>query len=155
MGLEIERKFLVTNTSYRSEAQKKSIRQGFLANDSDRTVRIRIVDNKAKLTIKGKLEGMTRSEFEYEIPLTDGHDLLALCKPPLIVKVRYVLSFGGLSWEVDEFEEENKGLVLAEVEVPSPDFQLQIPDWIGTEVTLDKRYYNANLVKHPYGEWGQ
>jgi CYTH domain-containing protein len=117
-------------------------------------VRIRTIDTKAFLTIKGITVGATRSEYEYEIPLADCTAMLdALAERPIIEKKRYKIPHGGMTWEVDEFFGDNAGLVVAEVELTSEDQTFEKPDWIGQEVTGDPRYFNSNLIKHPYTKW--
>lgn len=155
MGKEIERKFLVSGDVWRSMGQGIRYRQGYLSTVKERTVRVRTVADKAYLTIKGVNEGIARAEFEYEIPIKDANSLLdGICERPLIEKDRYKIPFGGLTWEVDEFFGENAGLILAEVELESEDQAFDIPEWIGVEVSDDHRYYNANLIAHPYRTWG-
>jgi len=120
----------------------------------ERTVRVRTIGDMGFLTIKGKNIGATRMEFEYEIPVNDANEMLdKLCEKPLIEKIRRKIDFGGFTWEVDEFFGENKGLVIAEVELSDEAQQPELPKWIGEEVTDDPRYYNANLVKNPYSMW--
>ena len=153
MGLEIERKFLVRGNDWRQN-ESATYRQGYLNIDEQRTVRIREDGSHAYLTVKGHVEGITRKEFEYRIPLEDALDMLDnLCEHPLIEKRRYKLEYGGLVWEVDEFFNENQGLTLAEVELVSEDQQIERPPWLGEEVTDDERYYNSNLVHRPYSHW--
>jgi len=154
MANEIERKFLVINQDYKSLGTKHYIHQGFLSTDKERVVRIRILDEKAFITVKGKTTGMTRAEFEYDIPLDDARFMLEnLCLNPTIEKYRYNINFEGFTWELDEFLGENEGLLIAEIELESADQEFLRPDWIGEEVTDDPRYYNANLVKNPYRNW--
>lgn len=155
MGIEIERKFLVSDDRFKSGAEAKSIIQGFLMNDISRSVRIRIMGNEAFLTIKGTLSGSSRPEFEYPIPVEDAKALLKICPFPVIAKTRYFLKHKELVWEVDEFEGVNEGLIIAEVELPNEEYDLKLPDWVGTEVTHDTRYYNANLVTNPYNTWSE
>ncbi len=155
MGTEIERKFLVRDPSVVDRADGVPYRQGYLSTVPARTVRIRVAGDHSYITIKGTNAGATRAEFEYEIPLDDAQALLPMCEPPLIEKTRYRIEHGGLTWEVDVFEGENAGLVMAEVELPSTDTHVEIPGWIGEEVTGDARYYNANLVARPFTRWGQ
>jgi len=117
-------------------------------------VRVRIAGDEGFLTIKGKTEGMARNEFEYPIPLTEAALLLdQLCLRPLIEKTRYTLEYGGRTWEIDEFNGDNRGLILAEVELDSIDEQVELPPWVGDEVTGDQRYYNASLIQNPYRNW--
>lgn len=154
MGIEIERKFLVKNETFKDLAQAEIYHQGFLSTNKERVVRVRISANKAWLTIKGLSQGASRPEFEYEIPVTDAEFILNnLCKKPTIVKKRYRIPTGKLIWEVDEFLNENEGLVLAEIELDNESQGFEIPEWIGKEVTGEKKYYNAFLIKHPYKTW--
>jgi adenylate cyclase len=154
MAVEIERKFLMSGNDWRDGAQGIHYRQGYLNLDPERTVRVRIAGEHGFLTIKGSSEGASRAEFEYPIPLVDARLLLdVLCHQPQIEKVRFRIDYAGLTWEVDEFLGENAGLVLAEVELESPDQVVELPPWIGREVTGDQRYYNAWLSQHPFSGW--
>ncbi|MGG6294291.1 CYTH domain-containing protein [Leptolyngbya sp. AN02str] len=154
MGIEIERKFLVTGDGWRSLATGTSYRQGYLMAAQGRTVRVRIAGYQGYLTIKGATQGLTRREFEYEIPLADAEEMLHhLCDRPLIEKTRYKIPFKGLMWEVDEFAGENQGLIIAEVELENEQQAIALPEWIGQDVSHDPRYYNAYLSKHPYTRW--
>lgn len=153
MGKEIEKKFLVKNEGFKKNATHKLIRQGFLNKDPEIVVRIRVADDKAWLTIKGRNKGSSRDEFEYEIPKSDAVELLKLCEKPLIEKTRYYCTVKEKSWEIDVFTGENEGLILAEVELSDEMEQIEIPDWAGTEVTNDPRYYNNNLVLNPFQRW--
>jgi adenylate cyclase len=154
MGKEIERKFLIRGDAWRSLAKGTSYRQGYLNSVKERTVRIRTIDDKAFLTIKGLTVGATRSEYEYEIPLEECNAMLdTLAEKPIIDKKRYKVPFGGLTWEVDEFFGDNAGLIVAEVELDSEDQVFNKPEWVGEEVTGDPRYFNSNLIKHPYTRW--
>jgi len=153
MGVEIERKFLVRDRGFLAGVAGIPYRQGYLSTEVDRTVRIRRAGSHAFVTIKGRSRGATRAEFEYEVPLDDVDALLALCLPPIIEKVRHRVPHAGLLWEVDVFGGVNDGLVVAEVELPSEETVVDLPPWIGDEVTGDPRYYNANLIAHPYREW--
>lgn len=150
MGVEIERKFLVVGTDWKSVAGVR-MRQGYLNRDKARTVRV--AGDAAFLTVKGISRGATRAEFEYAIPLDDAQQLLALCDGPLIEKTRYVVSYQGSTWEVDEFWGDNVGLVVAEVELLSEDQPFARPPWLGAEVTQDARYFNSSLASVPYGQW--
>lgn len=152
--VEIERKFLVRGRGWKARAEGVLLRQGFLAADPQRTVRVRIAGDRAFLTVKGAQQGMSRPEFEYQIPLPDAEQMLELCRPLLIEKKRYSVPFQGMTWEVDEFYGRNAGLVVAEIELESESQLFSRPDWLGEEVTQDSRYLNANLVRHPYAEWG-
>jgi CYTH domain-containing protein len=154
MGQEIERKFLVRGESWRTGAGIK-IRQGYLRNEIEGTVRIRTKGERAFLTIKGHTTGITRPEFEYEIPVDDADQILdELCLKPLIEKIRHEVDVGGFKWEVDQFLGENSGLVVAEIELEDENQEFTRPDWLGREVSDDFRYHNANLVKNPYSKWG-
>ncbi len=154
MGQEIERKFLPCNDAWRAGASGTRYRQAYLSTDPQRTVRVRTAGDKAFLTIKGMSVGAARAEYEYAIPLDDANELLSEhCLQPVIEKTRYRIAHAGLTWEVDEFEGVNAGLILAEVELESEDQSVDLPDWIGEEVTGDKRYYNANLISHPFNSW--
>jgi adenylate cyclase len=154
MGEEIERKFLVDDMTWRASAQGIRFRQGFLSTIPERTVRIRVAGPKAWITVKGKTVGARRAEFEYEVPAADAEEMLdTLCMRPLIEKVRYRLTFALHTWEIDVFEDENAGLVIAEIELRSEDEIFEKPAWLGSEVTDDPRYFNSNLVAHPYCNW--
>ena len=154
MPQEIERKFLVTGSGYRGKGTAEHIVQGFLSTAKERVVRVRIMGEKAFLTIKGISAGATRAEFEYEIPPADAQFMVdRLCVHPVIKKHRYSISFSGFTWVVDEFHGENEGLVVAEIELPSEDTQFEMPEWIGEEVTHNPRYFNSNLVKNPFKSW--
>ncbi len=151
---EIERKFLVRNNCWRNGAKGITFRQGYLSTDSYRTVRVRLEGRVGKLTIKGKKTGIVGDEFEYDIPFQDAKYLLEkICKQPIIYKKRYKVPFNNLTWEVDVFERENRGLILAEVELKRSNQKIKLPDWIGKEVTNDSRFRNANLVAHPFSKW--
>ncbi|MCR4765897.1 MAG: CYTH domain-containing protein [Bacteroidaceae bacterium] len=155
MPLEIERKFLVSDNSYKRLATSNShIMQGYICSKRC-TVRVRIRDNKGYLTIKGPSDksGISRYEWEKEISLHDAEDLMLLCEPGVIDKVRYLVPSGKHTFEVDEFFGENQGLVVAEVELPSEDEPYERPAFIGQEVTGDRRYYNSHLRKNPYSKW--
>jgi CYTH domain-containing protein len=158
MAQEIERKFLVLDSSYKHEALSSShIRQGYICSERGRTVRIRIRDTKAYITIKGPSvdNGLSRYEFEQEIPLNDAERLMLLCEPGIIDKTRWLVKSGSHTFEVDEFFGDNEGLVMAEVELKSIDDIPVIPHFIGKEVTGDRRYYNSQLRQHPYREWNK
>ena len=162
MGTEIERKYLVKKAEWRShlqQMQKKFSKigekycQGYISTNNETTVRLRIVGNKGYLTIKGKTKGYTRSEFEYSIPVEDAKQMLeTLCSKPLIKKIRYKIKQDNFIWEVDEFLGENKGLIVAEVELESEEQKIELPDWIDREVN-DKKYFNYSLIKYPYSQW--
>jgi adenylate cyclase len=154
MGKEIERKFLVKNLEWKQGAAAVPYRQGYLSTVKERTVRVRTVGVKGFLTIKGVTVGVTRSEFEYEIPAADANAMLdSLCERPLIEKNRYTIVHAGLNWEIDEFFGENQGLVVAEVELQDEHQAVTLPPWVGAEVSGDPRYFNSNLIKNPYTRW--
>jgi len=155
MPLEIERKYLVRNDDWRSVGAGIQYRQGYLSVVPGRSVRVRVGAGKGFLTIKGPLAGIERREYEYPIPVEEANEMLdTLCLKPIIEKTRYRIEHAGVQWEVDEFEGENAGLVIAEVELGAADQRIDLPDWVGEEVTDDLRYYNASLLKHPYMKWG-
>ncbi len=154
MATEIERKFLVRGSQWRS-ADPTYYCQGYLNRDKHRTVRVRIAGELGVLTIKGVTIGASRAEYEYMIPLEDAKEMLAMCDGSIVEKNRRVIQHGGLDWEVDEFFGDNEGLVIAEVELDSEDQQIDIPEWVGSEVTDDSRYYNANLSTTPYKSWAE
>lgn len=150
MPVEIERKFLVVSDTWRATAEGERYSQGYLCVSKDATVRIRIAGPRAFITVKGSTEGISRSEFEYLIPVPHAEDMLRdHCIKPLIDKVRYAVPFAGKTWTVDVFEGENAGLIVAEVELDSADEQVSLPDWIGREVTDDPRYRNSALIAAP------
>lgn len=154
--LEIERKFLVTSDNFKSAAfAKNQIAQGYLNSHPERTVRIRIKGESGFLTIKGKGNeaGISRLEWETEIPLTEAKSLIKLCENGVIDKLRYEVKIGNHTFEVDEFFGDNEGLVVAEIELQSEDESFEKPKWLGLEVTNDERYYNAFLSNHPYKTW--
>ncbi len=154
MAREIERKFLLKDDSWREQAVGTWYRQGYMSSKSGVTVRVRVAGDQGYLTIKGLAQGISRLEFEYEIPVTEAEIMLdSLCHQPLIEKTRYKLNYGGLVWEIDEFEGENKGLILAEVELQDVNQQIELPDWIGMEVSCDPRYFNSNLARYPFPTW--
>jgi adenylate cyclase len=154
MGKEIERKFLMSGNGWREGATAVEYRQGYLNSDMARTVRIRTAGNKAFLTVKGPTVGATRAEYEYPIPLADCNEMLdTLAEKPLIEKKRYRVRHRGLTWEIDEFMGENRGLVVAEVELQGEDQPFERPPWLGGEVTGDPRYFNSSLIRHPYAKW--
>jgi CYTH domain-containing protein len=152
MAVEIERKFRVVGDAWRTDHGTR-YRQGYLSRDPERTVRVRIADDQAFLTIKGRTVGASRPEFEYPIPLADAEQLLGLCDGPLIEKTRHHIRHHDIIWEVDEFAGDNTGLVIAEIELASEDHAFASPPWLGQEVTHDPRYYNANLSVNPYRNW--
>jgi CYTH domain-containing protein len=154
MAIEIERKFLVKNDTWRSLATGENYCQGYINTQNGTTVRVRIAGDRAYLTLKGRSQGQARSEFEYPIPLAEAQEILAtLCDRPFIEKIRYRIKQGDIVWEVDEFLGDNAGLILAEVELTDENQSIELPDWIAQEVTHDSRYYNSRLAKTPYCQW--
>ena len=154
MPTEIERKFLVKSDAWKDGPPGVEIRQGYLARDKERSVRVRLAGDKAFITVKGAGEGITRSEFEYPVPLEDAREMLGLCLPALIEKTRYERHHAGHLWEVDEFQGDNAGLVVAEIELDAEDRDFEKPEWAGEEVSDDPRYLNACLAERPWREWG-
>jgi adenylate cyclase len=154
MGSEIERKFLVTNDRWGPGGDGKLQRQGYLAITDRGTVRVRIEAGRAVLNIKSRQQGLTRDEFEYEVPLADGEAILATLCGFVVEKTRYLREHAGRTWEVDVFHGENDGLVTAEVELDREDEPVALPDWIGAEVSHDVRYRVAYLSEHPWRTWG-
>jgi len=152
MQTEIERKFLVQGEDWKTEVPTV-FRQGYLNRDKYRTVRVRIAGHKAMLTVKGKTTGMTRAEYEYDIPVIDAEEMLKLCEGPIIEKKRWLTVVGGMTWEVDEFMGENEGLVVAEIELESETQDFERPIWLGEEVTHDARYFNSSLSASPFKNW--
>lgn len=154
-NLEIERKFLVDGIYKKLAFEKSRMQQGYLSTDKERTVRIRVVDNSAYLTIKGSStnNGLSRYEWEKEINFLEGLELLALCKKPIIEKCRYKIKHGKHIIEVDEFFGDNEGLTLAEIELAHENEVLDLPDFLGKEVTGNVKYYNSYLSQHPYSTW--
>ena len=153
MPKEIERKFLVVSDEYKS-SPRKYYKQGYLSVEPDKTVRVRVVGDKGYLTVKGRNNGISRAEYEYEIPAADANDMLDnLVKTGVIEKWRYVCVVDGKVWEVDEFLGDNAGLVVAEIELQSEDEPFTKPAWAGDEVSGDARYYNSSLSQRPYKNW--
>ena len=155
MAIEIERKFLLKNQQWRDVAGEGClIRQGYLSDQPERTVRVRLSGEQAWLTIKGKTQGIARLELEYPIPVADAMQLLdQLCLKPLIEKYRYRIAQENLLWEVDEFLGDNAGLVVAELELSTADQAFDHPSWLGAEVSDDPRYFNSNLIRQPFLSW--
>lgn len=155
LNKEIERKFLVKGDFRKYAFSSSRIEQGYLCSDPKKTVRIRVRDGKGYITIKGAgdASGMSRLEWEKEIPEDEAQALLGLCDKGFIDKTRYLVKAGSLCYEVDEFHGDNEGLVVAEIELPSEDAPFEKPDWVGKEVTGDRRYYNSMLSVHPYRDW--
>ena len=155
MALEIERKFLVKGSFKQYAYKNEKIVQGFLSSVAERAVRIRIKNNQAYITIKGigNTSGTSRYEWEKEISVEDAHELIKLCEPGIIDKVRYHIKNGEYTFEVDEFHGENEGLIIAEIELTDENDVFDKPEWLGKEVTGDTHYYNASLTKKPYSTW--
>lgn len=156
MSIEIERKFLVKNDAFKKESfQKKYMKQGYLNSDKNRTVRVRIADKKAFITIKGKSnkKGTSRFEWEKEINAKEAEELLLLCEPSLIEKTRYLVKIANHMFEVDEFYGDNTGLIIAEVELKNENEFFIKPSWLDKEVTGDLKYYNSSISKHPFKDW--
>ena len=155
MAQEIERKFLVSGDFHPYTSGQSHITQAYLSSAPGRVVRVRIEEEKGFLTIKGKTgqDGTSRYEWEKEIPAEEARELLKICEPGMIEKIRHRVPAGHHTYEVDEFLGPNKGLILAEVELGSPDESFERPGWLGEEVTGNPRYYNASLVKNPYSTW--
>ncbi len=154
--IEIERKFLVNSDAYKKEAfSKKRIIQGYLSSNPERSVRIRIKEDKAYITVKGisNTSGISRFEWEKEIPVDEAEKLLLLCEKGVIDKTRFEVKSGPHVFEIDEFYGENEGLEMAEIELQSEDENFERPTWLGEEVTNDKRYYNSYLSKNPFKSW--
>lgn len=154
MAIEIERKFLVADPRCLDGRRGERYRQGYLSVDPDRTVRVRQEGERAVLTIKGRSHGLSRAEFEYPIPFDEAGEILdTLCPPPLIEKERYQIEYAGRHWVVDRFLSANAGLILAEIELANEQDAVELPPWVGAEVSHDRRYFNANLARHPYASW--
>lgn len=155
MGKEIEKKFLVKREMIKSVTKGIFLRQGYISIDKKRTVRVRIAENKAYITVKGISTGAVRDEYEYEIPVRDANEILdKICITPIIEKKRVKLEINELTWEIDSFYGDNEGLIIAEVELKDEEQTITKPDWAGKDVTGDPKYFNSNLVKNPYKNWG-
>lgn len=156
MGIEIERKFLVTGSGWRILGEPVFYHQGYLNLDPLRSVRVRIEGEHARLNIKSQRNSLKRIEYEYPIPLEDARFLLKeVCEQPTIMKHRTTLEFQGMCWEMDEFLGENEGLSVAEVELEREEQSLKLPEWVGGEVSDDPRFLNINLIRTPYCSWGK
>lgn len=155
MQIETERKFLVLDDGYKAQAvESHRIRQGYIAHDMGRSVRVRILDDKGILTVKGPFIGVgSRPEWEKEISLKEAEELFLICKPGSIDKTRWIVPAGERKFEVDEFHGENEGLVMAEIELESQDEAFERPSWLGEEVTGDPRFYNGYLARNPFKNW--
>ena len=155
MAIEIEHKFLLANNDWREHiTHSVKYRQGYLSSQATSSIRIRISDDHAWLNIKSATIGTHRHEYEYEIPLPDANEIInSLCRNPIIEKIRHFVIDDGNTWEIDEFDGDNKGLIIAEIELSERGQTFSKPRWLGEEVTHDLRYYNNNLAIHPYSEW--
>ena len=155
MAIEVEHKFLLANNDWREQVTNSvKYRQGYLNSQATSSIRIRISDDHAWLNIKSATVGTHRHEYEYEIPLHDANEIISiLCRKPIIEKTRYFVIHDGNTWEIDEFDGDNRGLIIAEIELSEIGKTFTKPDWLGKEVTYDLRYYNNNLAVHPYSEW--
>ncbi|HSI89847.1 MAG TPA: CYTH domain-containing protein [Adhaeribacter sp.] len=155
MPIEIERKFLVDEAKWKALPKPigRFIRQGYMLTDPDKTVRVRLTDKGGFLTIKGRNVGATRPEYEYQIPNKDAHELLDQFTQNDLTKTRYKIKHAGKTWEIDEFSGENKGLIIAEIELNREDETFELPDWVSQEVTGEKKYYNSRLTENPYNTW--
>ncbi len=157
MGQEIERKYLLRSEDWKALAHRKiKMHQGYLCNNTQTSVRIRIEDQQANINIKSMTVGISRAEYEYSIPVAEASELLqTLCKKPQIQKTRYLVKHANKLWEIDAFEGDNAGLIVAEVELRSEDEQIEMPQWIDKEVSMHERYYNMRLTEYPYSEWSK
>ena len=155
MAVEIEHKFLVRDERWRREVERSvRMRQGYLTSDARCSVRVRVAGDQGHLNVKSGTLGIQRSEYEYPIPLAEAEEMLdTLCEQPLLEKTRHFVRFGGHLWEIDEFEGDNAGLIVAEVELSRIDEPFDLPDWLGADVSHDIRYYNSQLARHPYRTW--
>jgi len=155
MGVEIEKKFLLANDNWREQVHTSvQFRQGYLVGSSKSSVRVRIQGDAANINIKGATLGIRRQEFEYAIPMEDAHELLStLCDEPLIEKTRHYVTSGEHTWEIDEFSGDNQGLIVGEIELSHENEIFEKHDWLGDEVSEDKRYYNSMLINNPYKNW--
>jgi len=153
---EIERKYLVTDRSCLDRLAGVAFRQGYIPTQDGGVVRVRIEGERAVLTLKGATSGIARREYEYEIPPADAHAILGeLCVKPLIEKTRFIVEYDGHAWDIDVFEGDNAGLVVAEIELESAGEEFTLPAWAGKDVSHDVRYYNQRLVEHPYSRWAE
>jgi adenylate cyclase len=156
MAKEIERKFHVLDDRFKKDITPVHIRQGFISTEKHKVIRVRISGPRAFLTLKNEGEGITRNEFEYEIPHGEASEIMELmCGNSIVEKYRYILDYEDHTWEVDEFLGLNEGLLIAEIELQSEDEKFVSPPWLGMEITHDKRYLNAYLAEHPYSSWEQ
>lgn len=155
MAKEIERKFLIKQTELGPLEGGAAIKQGYISTKDNTAVRIRVTGRKAYLTLKGENKGVTRTEFEYEIPVVDAEQIISeLCTGPVVEKTRYLITYVDHTWELDVFHGDNEGLMVAEIELSREDERFEIPNWLGAEVSDDARYYNSSLLDHPFKNWG-
>ena len=153
MPLEIERKFLVISDTYKDNAQSSDIKQTYLSVTEKMSIRVRIDGIQGSLAIKSKVSDRVNREYEYSIPLDEARSLMSLDDLPFISKTRYLIQYEGRTWEVDEFHDDNEGLIVAEIELDTENDIIKIPPWIGEEVTADYRYLNSNLAINPFSNW--
>ena len=155
MGLEIERKYLVDVNCWNkvNKPKGKELKQCYLSTDPEKTIRVRTKGNEGFLTVKGKVKGLSRLEYEYPIPVEDAKDMMVKLGDNPIEKVRYEITVGQHVWEVDVFEGVNQGLIVAEIELSSENETFEIPEWVGKEVSTEAKYFNSNLQEHPYNQW--
>lgn len=155
MGVEIERKFLVNKSIWANavKGERHFIKQGYILNSAAKTIRVRTKDDRGYITIKGLSTGASRAEYEYEIPIKDAEELIDKFAESTTTKIRNNIFHGGKLWEVDEFLEDNEGLIVAEIELKSADEAFDLPPWVYKEVTGEEKYYNSNLSLHPYSKW--
>jgi len=155
MGIEIERKFLVDHDLWGKVIKPEGthLRQGYLLNDNHQSIRVRVSDKQGYITLKGELSGISRKEYEYNIPVEEGNELLNIFAAPAVEKIRYCIPFDGKTWEVDEFLGDNSGLFTAEIELTYEEEEFKKPDWVGLEVSDDDKYYNSSLSLHPFKLW--
>lgn len=153
MAQEIERKFLLSDVNWRPDVAGERYIQAYLCESESLVARVRLIEDRALLTLKSNSAGMRRSEFEYSIPVADGQQLVGLCTGSAIIKTRYKLTIEGKLWEVDVFDGDNSGLVVAEIELEAEAETFARPGWLGKEVTEDPKYYNKNLSARPYSDW--
>lgn len=154
MAQEIERKFLVSDTAFLQGLQGTRCRQGYIATHNGTAVRLRVIGERAFITLKGQSEGISRAEYEYPVPVQDAEAMLdGLCDPPLIEKTRYLVEHQSMTWEVDVFSGDNNGLIVAEIELEAESQSFEKPPWLGEEVSHDPRYFNFNLSRTPFKDW--
>jgi len=156
MGVEIERKYLVDHEQWQQLEKPRGtpFKQGYLLNEENRTIRVRMTDEHGYITLKGPTQGFSRKEYEYTIPVSEAQELIANFALTTVQKTRYCIDYAGKTWEVDVFEGDNAGLIMAELELDDESETFDLPPWTTKEVTSDKRYYNGFLSRHPFKEWG-